>query len=56
MVSNGLQDTVGYIFDPAHGFTETFRVRDAKRVLASAPMVLPDGHTVVGTSDNGSDF
>ena len=52
MVSNGLQDTVGYAFDPAHGFTELFRVRDAKRSLASAPTVLPDGHTVVAATDN----
>lgn len=50
MVSNGLQDTVGYTFDPAHGFTERFRVQDTKRNLASAPVVLPDGHTVVAAS------
>jgi hypothetical protein len=50
MVSNGLQDTVGYTFDPAHGFTERFRVHDTKRSLASAAVVLPDGHTVVAAS------
>lgn len=50
MVSNGLQDTVGYTFDPAQGFTERFRVHDTKRNLASAAVVLPDGHTVVAGS------
>lgn len=51
MVSNGLQDTVGYSFFPGPGFTERFLVHDDKRSLASAPVVLPDGHTVLAATD-----
>ena len=51
VVTDGFLDTVGYTFDPARGFVETFRVHDTNRTRASAPVILPDGHTVVGTVD-----
>jgi hypothetical protein len=51
VVTDGFLDTVGYTFDPAKGFVETFRVHDINRTRASAPVILPDGHTVVGTVD-----
>lgn len=55
MVSDALQDVVGYTFDPAQGFTERFRVHDANRRVSSGPLILPDGHTVVtATSDKSN--
>jgi hypothetical protein len=52
VVSDGKLDTVGYTFDPARGFAESFRVHDTRRTTAAGPMVLPDGHSVVGTTDH----
>jgi hypothetical protein len=51
VVSDGRLDTVGYTFDPASGFAESFRVHDTRRIAASAPVVLHDGHSAVGTTD-----
>jgi hypothetical protein len=39
----------GFTATSAAGLTETFRVRDDGRSFVSAPMVLPDGHTLVST-------
>jgi hypothetical protein len=49
VVSDHVHDVVGFTFAAGAGFRETFRARDPARVLTSPPMVLPDGHTVVGT-------
>lgn len=48
VVSDGNQDTVGYVFDPVQGFTESFRVHDGDSKGTSPPMVLADGHSAVG--------
>jgi hypothetical protein len=42
----------GFTATSAAGLTETFRVRDDGRSFISAPMVLPDGHTLVSTGDS----
>ena len=39
----------GFTASSAAGLTKTFRVRDDGRSFVSAPMVLPDGHTLVST-------
>jgi hypothetical protein len=39
----------GFTATSAASLTETFRVRDDGRSFVSAPMVLPDGHTLVST-------
>jgi hypothetical protein len=39
----------GFTATSAAGLTETFRVRDDGRSFVSAPMVLPDGQTLVST-------
>lgn len=49
LVSNQFQDFVGYSFSN-RAFRELFRVHDETRSLQSAPMVMADGHTVIGTS------
>ena len=49
MASDRVHDAVGLTFDPAQGFREWFRVRDASRAMISAPSVLPDAHTAIGT-------
>jgi hypothetical protein len=49
MASDRVHDVVGLTFDPERGFREWFRVRDASRAMLSAPSVLPDGHTALGT-------
>jgi hypothetical protein len=49
LVSNQSQDFVAYSF-PNRRFRELFRVHDESRTLLSPPMVMPDGHTVIGTS------
>ncbi|MDH6146410.1 hypothetical protein OKW46_000332 [Paraburkholderia sp. WSM4179] len=54
MVSDALQDVVGYTFEPAQGFTERFRVHDANRRVSSGPLILPDGHTVVAATSDKS--
>jgi hypothetical protein len=50
VVSDGLKNMVGFTFDPAHGFRQTLSVTDGMEVRASTPMVLPDGHSVVGVT------
>lgn len=50
MASDRVHDVVGLTFDPAQGFYERFRVRDANRAMLSAPSVLPDAHTALGTN------
>ena len=55
IVSNGLLDAIGYTFDPAQGFAETFHVHDTRRTTASGRLVLPGGHSVVGTTDLSGD-
>lgn len=50
MASDYVHDVVGLTFDPARGFREWFRVRDASRAMLSAPSVLFDAHTALGTS------
>jgi hypothetical protein len=49
LVSNQFQDFVGYSFSNRE-FRELFRVHDESRTLLSTPMVMADGHTVIGTS------
>lgn len=39
----------GFTATSAAGLTKTFQVRDDGRSFVSAPMVLPDGHTLVST-------
>lgn len=50
MVSDRMHDVVGLTFDPQRGFRELFRVRDVNRSMLSAPSVLPDAHTALGTN------
>jgi hypothetical protein len=56
IVSDGMHDLVGYIFSPAAGFTQGFRAHDSARVVGSPAMVLPDGHSLVGTDDGRITF
>lgn len=54
VVSDKYHDLVGYTFALENNgqrgrFTERFRVREAKERL-SVPMVMPDGHTRIGTN------
>lgn len=52
IVSDGIHDLVGYNFDPTgRQFIERFRAHDPARQAISGPMVLPDGHSVLGTDD-----
>jgi hypothetical protein len=48
-------DTVGYTFNLATGFAESFRVHDPARRRTSPPTVLPDGHVALGTRDSDRD-
>jgi hypothetical protein len=50
MASDHVHDVVGMTFDPVRGFREWFRVRDASRAMLSAPSVLFDAHTALGTN------
>jgi hypothetical protein len=54
IVSDGMHDLVGYNFSSTGGFTQPFRAHDTARVVGSPAMVLPDGHSVVGTNDGTS--
>ncbi len=49
VVTDGLQDTVGYVLDPAQGFIERFREHDAKRVVTTPPLITTDGHSAFAT-------
>jgi hypothetical protein len=49
VVTDGLQDTVGYVLDPAQGFVERFREHDAKRVVTTPPLITTDGHSAFAT-------
>ncbi len=51
IVTDQLHTIVGYTFSAKPSLTETFRVRDESRKLMSPPMVLPNGHTLVGAED-----
>lgn len=51
LVSDRNHDLVGFTFSPDGELTERFRAHDDAHVLASPPVVLPDGHTAVGTED-----
>jgi outer membrane protein assembly factor BamB len=42
---------VGYTYSLATGFTEIFRETDRRQHSTTAPLLLPDGHSVVGTGD-----
>lgn len=46
---------VGWTFSVAGGFTERFRSSRRGNWMTSAPMILPDGHSVFGTSELGFD-
>jgi hypothetical protein len=50
-VNDPWQQTIGYTFASASGFTERFRKTDPTRGYASSPMLLPDGHSVTAASD-----
>lgn len=56
MVSDGDHNTVGYTFSPTTGFYEYIRTQDNKRKDTSPPVVLTDGHTVLGTDDGRLTF
>jgi hypothetical protein len=49
--------TIGFMFcvgascSPAPGFTELFRTDHQPRALQTAPVIMPDMHTIVGTDD-----
>ncbi|WP_143756844.1 hypothetical protein [Caballeronia glebae] len=45
MISDAMQDLVGFTFDPAQGSTERFRVHDTSRFASSGPLIMPDGRT-----------
>ena len=47
----GFSFCVGASCSPAPGFTERFRTSHAPRALLSEPIILPDMHSAVGTSD-----
>ena len=47
---------VGFTVSSGPVLKETFRVHDAGRRLLSAPMTLPDGHTLVGAGDGSIIF
>jgi hypothetical protein len=50
IVSDQSHDIVGYTYSAGKGFLENFRASEPSRQLASPPMVLPDGHSVVGAA------
>jgi outer membrane protein assembly factor BamB len=52
LVSDGFQDLVGYTFSGTR-FNEVFRVHDDARLLTTPPMVLPNGHTIIGAMRMG---
>jgi hypothetical protein len=59
MVSDRNHDLVGFTFEingSAGQFTERFRTHDDGVVFASPPVVLSDGHTVIGTTDGRLEF
>ena len=56
MVSDGEKNLVGYTFSLSTGFFEYIRTNDTKRKHTSPPVVLPDGHTVLGTDDGRLTF
>jgi hypothetical protein len=49
LVSDGFQNLVGMTFS-GNGFNEFFRVRVKDGVLTTPPTILPNGHTIIGTS------
>ena len=51
IVSDGMQDVVGYNFNLPGQFIERFRAHDTTRKAASGPMILPDGHSATGAAD-----
>ena len=51
IVSNQLHSIKGFTATSALGLTDTFQIRDGGRSLFSAPMVLPNGHTLVSTGN-----
>jgi hypothetical protein len=55
IVSDQLNDVVGYTFYPDGRFIENTRLHDTGRRMRSAPAVLPDSHSAVGT-DKGVVF
>jgi hypothetical protein len=48
IINDQRHDLVGYTISSGPALKETFRVHDTKRRLIAPPMVLPDGHTLVG--------
>lgn len=50
LVSNQHQDFVGYAF-PGGRFRELFRAHVENRFLNTTPVLLPDGHTVMASTD-----
>jgi hypothetical protein len=54
IVADQYHDIVGYTFHIPQGLIETIRVHDESRRLVSAPMVLPDGHTLVAGGDTNA--
>lgn len=49
--TDGAEDVVGLTFDLTGGFVERFRSHDNTWTMHAQPMVLSDGHSVVGTGD-----
>ena len=54
IVNDQAHDVVGYNFSSNATLTENFRLHDEKHKLTSTPMVLPDGHTLVGTAEESN--
>ncbi len=55
IVNDPWQQTIGYTFSSAGGFTEMFRKTDRTRGYAASPMLLLDGHSVTAASDADAD-
>lgn len=47
ILSDYMQDLIGYTFN-GQAFYENFRVHTKDYLLRSGPMILPDGHTLIG--------
>lgn len=49
LVSDGFQSLVGMTFS-GNGFNEIFRERVKQGVMTTPPTILPNGHTIIGTT------
>jgi hypothetical protein len=56
ILNDGFHDIVGYTVSSGPVLTETFRFHDEAQRLISPPMVLADGHTLVGAANGAVVF